>query len=549
MLTGIGKGFVIGLVAGGAALVLSYILRIDAGGIFIPELASQTLFSQTPGTIESQAVATLGVFAKYSSFSGAIFGNLLLYGVIGILFHLLFHRLKQKKHLIKILQMVAVSYIIMFVTALILSQTSEVASQPRTLSLIALYLIPPQIVFSLIAYYMFRIPITKVAISHKEVDSDSSIDSDSQRMAKVSRRDFLRMVGIIGAGTIVSAILFQWIKQPSTSTSTNLPPSHANLTAGSSSLSEINSFYASEITANDQFYRIDTDIVPPVIDASMWSLMVSGSLENPLTLSYEDLKSMPSIQKYATLECVSDEVGGDLTSTALWKGVYLKDVLDKAKIKTGAKYIVFRCYDGYDVGIPLQRGLDGTFLAYEMNGTPLPGEHGYPLRAIVPGIYGMMNAKWITAIELVDKVYEGFWQRRGWSNEAHYKIHSSIVIPGNALSRRFPNVSSSTTRMLGSKVPIAGIAFAGDKGISKVEVSVDDGNTWEPAKIKKPLTDGNTWVLWATEWNPSSEGNYHISVRAVDGAGNKQAMGFMKPFPEGSSGYHTVGVTIVKSGA
>lgn len=556
LLTGIGKGFVIGLVAGGAALVISYALRIFAGGIFVPEIASQTLTSLTPGTIESQAVENLGVFAKYSAFSGAIFGNLLLYGVIGILFHFVSLRQAQRGHIISILQLAAISYVIIVVTALILSQITQIASHPLTLELIAISLIPSQIAFGLISYYLFRIPITKseIDIRRNEVDlaHPASISSASEPdISKVSRREFLRIVGIIGIGSMASAVLIQWVTQllSTTPMSTNITASPVNSTStptiGLSS--EISLFYASEITPNDRFYRIDTNIIPPNVDSSMWSLMVNGLVDNPLTLTYEDLKSMPSIEQYATLECVSDKVGDNLTSNALWKGVSLKDILQRAKIGTGAIYIVFRCYDGYDVGIPLEQGLNGAFLAYEMNGVSLPIEHGYPLRAIVPGLYGMMNPKWITSIELVDTVYQGFWQRRGWANEAHYKIHSSIVIPGNALSQRFPGLNQSTTRMLGNKVLIAGIAFAGDRGISKVEVSVDGGNSWEEAKIKKPLSSKNTWVLWATEWNPPSEGRYDLSVRAVDGDGNMQAPGFMNPFPDGSSGYHTVTVTVVKA--
>jgi DMSO/TMAO reductase YedYZ molybdopterin-dependent catalytic subunit len=556
LLTGIGKGFVIGLVAGGTALVISYALRIFAGGIFVPEIASQTLTSLTPGTIESQAVANLGVFAKYSAFSGAIFGNLLLYGVIGILFHFIRLRQAQKGHIISILQLVAVSYVIIVVTAMMLSQITEITSHPLTLELITISLIPPQIVFGLISYYLFRIPVTKskIDIRRNEVDSahPASVSSAPEPdISKVSRREFLRMVGIIGAGSIASAVLFQWITQllSSTPMSTNItaPPVNSTSAPTMGLSSEISSFYADEITPNDRFYRIDTNIIPPSIDSSMWSLMVTGLVASPLTMSYDDLKSMPSIEQYATLECVSDKVGDNLTSTALWKGVSLKDVLQRAQIGTGVIYIVFRCYDGYDVGIPLEQGLNGTILAYEMNGVSLPIEHGYPLRAIVPGLYGMHNPKWITSIELVDTVYQGFWQRRGWANEAHYKIHSSIVIPGNALSQRFPGLNQSTTRMLGNKVTIAGIAFAGDRGISKVEVSVDGGNSWEEAKIKKPLSSKNTWVLWATEWNPPSEGSYDLSVRAVDGNGNMQIPGFMNPFPDGSSGYHTISITIVKA--
>lgn len=561
-MNGIAKGFVIGLAAGGAAVVISYVLRILGGGLFVPELASQTLFSLTPGTIESEAVAILGALAKYSAFVGAIAGNILMYGGIGILSYAIYRRLAHKGLVVNLLQVVLVSYSILFAIAVILSEITEVASQPLTIQLIAIYLILPHAAFGLISYYMFRMPIIKseTMIARKEGDplpAHASTSSEQHGVNTVNRREFIRMVGVVAAGSIASALVFQWIVQSLSSPRNNgatpppiTGPSSGNSTSGPPTdlPSGVSALYASEITPNDRFYKIDTSIVTPVIDSNMWRLMVTGLLENPLTLTYEELKSMPATEQYATLECVSNEVGGDLVSTAFWKGVPLKDILEKAQVKPEATYIVFRCHDGYDVGIPLERGLEGTFLAYEMNGVALPADHGFPLRAIVPGIYGMMNAKWITAIELVDRVYEGFWQRRGWSNKAEHKIHSSIVVPGNALSRRFAGLGpSSTTVRVGSKVPIAGVAFAGDKGISRVEVTVDGGNTWEEAKIKRPLSSSNTWALWATEWIPQSEGRYSVSVRATDGNGNIQQVGFQKPFPDGSSGYHMVGITVVRA--
>src|SRR5439155_26669211 len=195
-----------------------------------------------------------------------------------------------------------------------------------------------------------------------------------------------------------------------------------------------------------------------------------------------------AVEEYATLQCVSNKIGGDLISTALWKGVRLKDLLSRAQVGPGAKYIAFRCYDGYDVGIHLERGLvEGTILAYDMNLARLTAEHGYPVRAIVPGLYGMMNPKWITEIELVDGIYEGYWQRKGWANNAKYNTHSFIVIPGNAaVGKRFSNIAasgatahSSPSSSSSEMVPIAGVAFAGDRGISKVEVSTDGGTTWK----------------------------------------------------------------------
>jgi hypothetical protein len=268
---------------------------------------------------------------------------------------------------------------------------------------------------------------------------------------------------------------------------------------------------------------------------------VEGLIDSgPLQFTYEELKAMPSVSEYATLECISDKVSGDLISTALWKGVRLKSILEKAHVKPEAIYIVFRCYDGYDVGIPIDRGLlEGTILAYEMNGVALPTEHGFPLRVIVPGLYGMMNAKWITDIELVDKIYEGFWQRRGWANNAEYKTHSKIVFPGDALRARFQQLAAPSGITVGNKSPIAGLAFAGDRGISKVEVSTDGGNSWEPASIKDPLS-ANCWVLWALDWVPKAKGKYNILVRATDGAGNMQTSEIRDNFPNGATGYYSV---------
>lgn len=173
----------------------------------------------------------------------------------------------------------------------------------------------------------------------------------------------------------------------------------------------------------------------------------------------------------------------------------LRSILEKAGIKGGARYVVFRCYDGYSVGIPLQVASDrGTILAYEMNNEPLTPDHGYPLRLITPKYYGMMNPKWIVEIEVVDSVYLGYWQKRGWANEAEYQTHSTILVPGySPLRQRFNLELKPQLLKLGERVQISGIAFAGERGISKVELSFDNGLTWIPANIKKPLSKF-TWL-------------------------------------------------------
>jgi DMSO/TMAO reductase YedYZ molybdopterin-dependent catalytic subunit len=305
---------------------------------------------------------------------------------------------------------------------------------------------------------------------------------------------------------------------------------------------------ASEITPTELFYRIDKNPIVPVIMASTWKLTVKGLVAKPIQMSYTELRNMSSIEEFATLECVSNKIDGDLISTAVWKGVRMKDILEKVQVSSRAKYIVFRCYDGYDVGIPLERGLsEGTILAYDMNGASLTAEHGYPVRAIVPGLYGMMNPKWITEIELVDGIYEGYWQRKGWANNAKYNTHSFIVIPGSAaVGKRFINIalaSSATTNSSPSSemVPIAGMAFAGDRGIARVEVSTDGGATWKDARLKDALSP-YTWVLWTVNVIMSGDKHYKIVARATDKTGKVQTSEIADPFPTGATGYPVINV-------
>jgi DMSO/TMAO reductase YedYZ molybdopterin-dependent catalytic subunit len=408
------------------------------------------------------------------------------------------------------------------------------------------------VAYGLILSYLFqRGTITKRVEAHTASSADIQEGKKSDTVSgvgvrRITRRQFIAMA----ASVIGAAILFSWARgllphsQPSMPVSTvkvPVPPHSANIPAGSIFAEEtLAPLVASEITPNEKFYRIDTNIIVPSVDANTWRLNIGGLVRNgPMQFTYEQLKAMPSTSEYATLECISDKIDGDLISTAYWKGVPLKSILDEAQVLPEAVYIVFRCTDGYDVGIPLDRGMmDGTILAYEMNGVPLPQEHGFPVRAIVPGLYGMMNAKWITDIELVDKVYEGFWQRRGWANNAKYQTHSKIVFPGDALRNRFEQQLSANIET-GNKSPIAGIAFAGDRGISKVEVSTDGGNTWQTTTIKDPLSS-NSWVLWALDWIPQNKGKYNIVVRATDKAGILQTAEIRDNYPNGATGYHSV---------
>jgi DMSO/TMAO reductase YedYZ molybdopterin-dependent catalytic subunit len=287
-----------------------------------------------------------------------------------------------------------------------------------------------------------------------------------------------------------------------------------------------------EITPNEEFYKVQVNLFDPQVNAQKWSLKVDGLVERPLNLTYQEVQALPYKDQYTTLECVSNEIGGDLIGNALWRGVQLKELLQLAGVKPEATYVAFTCYDGYTVGISLDKALrENCLLAYQMNGETLPAGHGFPLRAVVPGIYGMMNAKWITEIHLVEKEFEGFWQRKGWTNDARINTNTIIETP-----------EPGDVKM--GKVTVGGIAFAGDRGISNVQLSFDDGRSWHDADLKKPVSE-LSWVLWGFEWEPPAAGTYRITARAADGTGQLQTENIRGPFPDGATGYHIIKVNVV----
>ena len=539
--------FLIGLVAGAIAVAVSLVQRIFFGGIFIPELASQTLFSLTPGEIESQAVETFGPIAKYSAFIGALIVNLVVYGLLGIVIH----KLQDKIHLsTSYLTNAAISsvisYVVIFIVVFILITLADIEIQSISIQSIITYLVLPHIAFGFTLAYFYRsIKRTPSILGPKEAPSSSSTTTPATSMPEVDyKKRLLLKTGIASLAVIplmyigLNNILF-----PREGAQSPLPL-ESELKSKPRPVGfedpRLTALLASEITSTDLFYRVDINPIPPTVDVNSWQLEVKGLVSQTLTITYEELKAMPSVQQIATLECISNKIGNDLISTAIWNGIRLKDLLEKSKVKPDAKYIVFRCADGYDVGIPLERGFqEGSILAYGMNGEALTTKHGYPVRAIIPGLYGMMNPKWITEIELVGEIYEGYWQKKGWANNAQYNTHSFIVIPGSDPVRKVFRNLGALNIVVGEEIPIAGVAFAGDRGILKVEVSSDGGATWKEARIKDPLSP-YTWVLWATELNVTTKGNYKIIVRATDKTGKIQTSEVRDPFPNGAMGYHVV---------
>jgi DMSO/TMAO reductase YedYZ molybdopterin-dependent catalytic subunit len=282
-----------------------------------------------------------------------------------------------------------------------------------------------------------------------------------------------------------------------------------------------------EITPKTGFYNVDIDIVKPRVDHVTWRLEIGGLVQRPYGLTFETLqRDFEVVEMAHTLTCVSNEVGDSLISTTIWRGVRLKDVLERAGVRSGVHDVVFRAVENYSDSIPLAKALDErTLVVFGMDGAALPREHGFPARIIVPGIYGMKNVKWIESIEAVSRDYQGYWQERGWSDVATVKTESRIDVP-----------EDGSTVVQGTK--IAGVAWAGDRGVRAVEISEDGGTTWRLATLERELSPV-AWRRWVATLSLGT-GPRRVAVRATDGEGNVQTAERTRPHPDGASGYHEI---------
>lgn len=288
------------------------------------------------------------------------------------------------------------------------------------------------------------------------------------------------------------------------------------------------------VVPNDRFYRIDTALLVPRVDVNTWAVTVTGMVEREVRLTYEDLRAMPLFDQYVTIACVSNEVGGSLVGNASWTGVRLREVLGMAGVQSGATQIVGRSVDGFTTGFPTAWAMDPSrepMIAIGMNGAPLPADHGYPARLIIPGLYGYVSAtKWLSEIELTTwEGFDAYWVPLGWSKEGPILTQSRIDKPRQG------------ARLTVGPVDIAGVAWAPDRGVERVEVKVDDED-WVQATMSTPLDDA-TWVQWLRVWD-APPGEHTILVRATDGTGEVQTADMSRPAPDGARGHHTIQVRV-----
>jgi DMSO/TMAO reductase YedYZ molybdopterin-dependent catalytic subunit len=351
-----------------------------------------------------------------------------------------------------------------------------------------------------------------------------------------ARRSFLLRTGAIGIGALAAGAFGRAaIENGRTAPTPSIPlpapaetvppiPGVADLSTTVRNLTPI-------VMPNGSFYRIDTSLLVPSIGTDTWRLRIHGLVERETVLDWDQLISMPQFEQYVTIACVSNEVGGHLVGNAKWTGIRLRDVLEIAAPTSTATQLVGRSVDGWTAGMPMEWVMDPSrepMIAVQMNGVPLPRSHGYPARLIVPGLYGYVSAtKWLTELELTTwEAYNAYWIPLGWSKKGPILTQSRIDTPRSSVTA--------------GRVPVAGIAWAPDRGISKVEVGID--GAWSEAQLSAPISK-STWVQWLHPWD-ASPGEHTISVRATDGTGTLQEEIPSRPAPDGARGWHTITVTV-----
>lgn len=291
-----------------------------------------------------------------------------------------------------------------------------------------------------------------------------------------------------------------------------------------------------ELTPVEDHYRIDINTSPPVVREEEWRLRIGGLVERPGELSLTEIRTGHApLHQFITLACISNPIAGDLTSTTRWSGVSVREILARAIPRPGATHLRIRSADGFHEVVPLDavQSDERIMFSYAWDGLPLPIEHGFPLRIYIPDLYGMKQPKWIEQIDLIDHEEEGYWVRRGWDPIA--RMHATSVIDTVGTDMMVVDAGPGTT------IPIGGIAHAGARGVSRVEVRVDEGE-WQSAELREPLSP-TTWVIWRFEW-PFEAGEHSFTVRCFEGEGTPQVAERAPVRPSGATGLHSESVMV-----
>lgn len=540
-------GFLAGLVAGTIATLFMLLVSVLFNGISLPQVFGSALTQLMPPSTFNYLHELIGGDAKYYFFYCILVGQILVFALSAGLCTVISGRMQAEKtgqeHLHWSAGAVLISALLLF-TGLVLLPITGAGIFGTDLAIGAANTVVSLTLVGVIFVGTFVLLQNQLVERRMRLmNAPVNIQAHNEK-----RRSFiLNGIQIVGIGAL-AVLAWRFITSGeditsggSTST-TSTAPSLAQkyqakiVPAPTPNYGEIKQvpLLSSEITPNNQYYVVSKNLFSdPTVNGQTWSLDVSGEIEHPFSLNYSQLTAMPAKQQYESMMCISNEVGGPYMSSALWEGIPLVNLLARGgAIKPGATKVVLRAADDYSDSIHLAKALEPTtLLAFRMNGQILPQGHGFPLRLLIPGIYGMKHVKWITGIEVVNTDYQGYWQERGWSDAAPIQMTSRIDTPLTGAT-----VKASTPTY------IAGVAFSGNQGISEVDVSFDNGNTWQKATLKRPYSS-LTWVLWEIAWQPKA-GNYTIIARAIDLQGNVQNPTIAPPLPNGSTGYNSVAVTV-----
>ena len=321
---------------------------------------------------------------------------------------------------------------------------------------------------------------------------------------------------------------------PGAPTSTAVPPTATPLPTTAAPPAATPVALATRVSSNIDFY-VQTYSGEPNVNANTWSLKVEGLVSNPATLRLNDIKALPSLSQMRTLECIGNPVGGSQVGNTNWKGALFTAFAEKVGMKSSASWVVITGDDGYFTSIPLAKLMNAnTMLAYEMGGEALPRGHGFPLRMLIPGVYGQKQPKWIVKVEFADHEAVGTWEEKGWSHEAGINPNAIIDAP------------TENQKLSGQVFVIRGIAFAGEVGVAKVEVSTDRGRTFNPAQIQHG-PQNFVWTMWAYPWLLPASGKTTIVARVTDNNGRTQTkIGSVlaDTFPDGAKDMHSVTVEV-----
>jgi DMSO/TMAO reductase YedYZ molybdopterin-dependent catalytic subunit len=507
-----GRGFWAGVAGGAVVAIVLFAYRFATGMPTLQEALAERMILLLPYQVFALILARLQHLAKPLGLAMAVVTSVIGFGLGGVLYAWAARRSRRPRLILGLLA-AAITWVFLMFIFLPLIQ-GGLLGMPLTTVVSAPAL--PMAVASL-AYGLLLAGLASPRAGAPASPVPAVQGSSTPASAEtVSRRDLLQRSALMVVAAAAGTRLAAWIGAAG-----------VRIAAAAAAAFRLVKGMPPEITPNGQFYQVSKNFFDPTVDVAHWTLEVTGLVTKPLRLSYSAFtKAAPPVERYQTLECISNEVGGDLISTAKWKGVRARDILALAGVRPGATTIIWRSADGYAESIPIAVAQDpATLLAYEMNAEPLPPKHGAPVRVLMLNRYGMKQPKWLTNIVVAKGDFTGYWEHQGWSKEA-------IVKTGSAFRAEV---------MDGGVLAIGGWAFAGRRGISRVEISADGGKTWIPAALKAPL-GVNCWQFWSVEWKPPAPGDYTLMARAADGTGAVQPAQPRPTLPDGGQGYHTIKV-------